>query len=351
MDSILVTGGCGFIGSHFIRLLCAEEKFRVINLDKLTYAGNLENLSDVAGAFRFERGDIGDRELVERILREENPWAVVNFAAESHVDRSILDAAPFLQTNIGGVQVLLEAIRKVPVKRFLQVSTDEVYGDREGKDAAGEETVLCPGSPYAASKASADLLCIAYRRTHELPILITRSSNNYGPFQFPEKLIPLCIRNAQAGMKLPVYGDGGQIRDWIYVEDNCRAILAVLKSAEPGSVYNIGGGGERKNLDVVRAICRAVATQTGQDRKNIESNIEFVADRPGHDRRYALRTEKIRLEIGWSAPTGFESGLEKTVRWYLGRPEWVARVTSGEYQQYYDSVYGRTWGKHRKPAS
>jgi dTDP-glucose 4,6-dehydratase len=178
-----------------------------------------------------------------------------------------------------------------------------------------------------------------------LSILITRSSNNYGPFQFPEKLIPLCIRNALAGMKLPVYGDGGQIRDWIYVEDNCRAILAVLKSAEPGSVYNIGGVGERKNLDVVRAICRAVATQTGQDPDKIESNIEFVADRPGHDRRYALTTEKIRREIGWSARTGFESGLEKTVRWYLGHPEWVARVTSGEYQQYYDSVYARTWGK------
>ena len=345
MDSILVTGGCGFIGSHFIRLLCREEKFRVINLDKLTYAGNLENLSDLAGAFRLVRGDIGDRELVNRILEEENPWAVVNFAAESHVDRSILDAAPFFQTNIVGVQTLLEAIRRVPVKRFLQVSTDEVYGDREGKDAAAEDSVLCPSSPYAASKASADLLCTAYRRTYGLPIVITRSSNNYGPFQFPEKLIPLCIRNAQAGMKLPVYGDGWQIRDWIYVEDNCRAILAVLKSAEPGSVYNIGGAGERKNLDVVRAICRAVATQTGQNRDAVENHIEFVADRPGHDRRYALATEKIRREIGWSPQTDFAAGLEATVRWYLSHPEWIARVTSGEYQQYYDSVYARTWGK------
>lgn len=345
MDSVLVTGGCGFIGSHFIRLLCAEKNFRVINLDKLTYAGNLENLSDLAGAFRFVRGDIADRELVEGILREENPRAVVNFAAESHVDRSILDAAPFLQTNIAGVQALLEATRKVPVERFVQVSTDEVYGDREGKEAAGEESLLCPGSPYAASKASADLLCLAYRRTHGLPILITRSSNNYGPFQFPEKLIPLCIRNAQANMKLPVYGDGGQVRDWIYVEDNCQAILAVLKNGRPGSVYNIGGTGERRNLDVVTAICRAVAAQTGRNPGELENAIEFVADRPGHDRRYALTTEKVRREIGWSARTEFESGLEKTVRWYMSHPQWVARVTSGEYQQYYDSVYARAWGK------
>jgi len=344
MESILVTGGCGFIGSHFVRLLCAEESFRVVNLDRLTYAGNLENLSDIASGFRFVRGDIADRDLVDRLLEEERPWAIVNFAAESHVDRSILDASPFLRTNIGGVHVLLEAIRAVSVKRFLHVSTDEVYGDREGRDAAAEESALCPGSPYAASKASADLLCMAYRRTYDLPIIITRSSNNYGPFQFPEKLIPLCIRNAVAGLQLPVYGDGGQSRDWLHVEDNCRAILAVLKKAQPGSLYNIGAGGERKNLDVVRTICRAVAAQTGQHLEKVESNIEFVADRPGHDRRYALRTEKIRREIGWSASTGFESGLEKTVRWYLGHPEWVARVTSGDYQQYYDLVYARTWG-------
>ena len=345
MESILITGGCGFIGSHFIRLLCAEENFRVVNLDKLTYAGNLENLSDIASGFCFVRGDITDRDLVGRVLKEERPWAVVNFAAESHVDRSILDASPFLQTNIGGVHILLEAIRKFPVKRFLHVSTDEVYGDREGKDAATEESALCPGSPYAASKASADLLCMAYRRTYDLPIIITRSSNNYGSFQFPEKLIPLCIRNAVAGLKLPVYGDGGQIRDWLHVEDNCRAILAVLKNAQPGSLYNIGAGGEWKNVDVVRAICRAVAAQTGHYLEKVESTIEFVADRPGHDRRYALTTEKIRRELGWFPRTGFESGVEQTVRWYLSHPEWVARVTSGEYQQYYDAVYARKWGK------
>jgi dTDP-glucose 4,6-dehydratase len=345
MESILVTGGCGFIGSHFVRLLCAEENFRVVNLDKLTYAGNLENLSDIAGDFRFVRGDIADRELVDRILEEERPWAVVNFAAESHVDRSILDAAPFLQTNLIGVRVLLEAVRKVPVARFLHVSTDEVYGDREGKEAAGEESALCPGSPYAASKAGADLLCMAYRRTYDLPIIVTRSSNNYGPFQFPEKLIPLCIRNAVAGLKLPVYGDGGQSRDWLHVEDNCRAILAVLKKAQPGSLYNIGAGGEWRNLDVVRAICRAVALQTGQQLEKVESNIEFVADRPGHDRRYALKTETIRRELGWFPRTGFEPGLEATVHWYLNHPEWVARVTSGEYEKYYDAVYLKTWGK------
>ncbi|MBI2364483.1 MAG: dTDP-glucose 4,6-dehydratase [Deltaproteobacteria bacterium] len=345
MESILVTGGCGFIGSHFVRLLCAEEKFRVINLDKLTYAGNLENLSDLAGGFRFVRGDIADRDLVDRVLKEERPWAIVNFAAESHVDRSILDASLFLQTNIGGLHVLLEAIRAVPVKRFLHVSTDEVYGDREGRDAAAEESALRPGSPYAASKASADLLCLAYRRTYDLPIIITRSSNNYGPFQFPEKLIPLCIRNAVAGLKLPVYADGRQSRDWLHVEDNCRAILAALNKARPGSLYNIGAGGEWKNLDVVRAVCRAVAAQTGQHLEQVESNIEFVADRPGHDRRYALKTENIRRELGWYPRTGFESGLEQTVRWYLSHPDWVARVTSGEYQQYYDAVYARQWGK------
>ena len=343
MESILVTGGCGFIGSHFIRLLCTEEKFRVINLDKLTYAGNLENLSDVASVFRLVRGDIGDRKLVDRILEEEKPWAVVNFAAETHVDRSILDAAPFLQTNIAGVHTLLEAIRKVPVKRFLQVSTDEVYGDREGKDAATEESALCPSSPYAASKASADLLCMAYRRTYGLPIIITRSSNNYGPFQFPEKLIPLCIRNALAGMKLPVYGDGGQIRDWIYVEDNCRAILAVLKNAEPGSVYNIGTGEERRNLDVVREICAIVARQAGIEPLALEKDIESIADRPGHDRRYALITNKMRGELGWSPLTAFDVGLKGTIRWYIDHKDWVARVTSGEYRKYDETVYEQAW--------
>ena len=345
MESILVTGGCGFIGSHFVRLLCAENEFRAVNLDKLTYAGNLENLADIAGGFRFVRGDIADRELVDRILKEERPWAVVNFAAESHVDRSILDAEPFLQTNIDGVRVLLEAVRQTAVKRFLHVSTDEVYGDREGQEAAGEASALSPRSPYAASKAGADLLCLAYRRTYNLPVVITRSSNNYGPFQFPEKLIPLCIRNALGGAKLPVYGDGGQLRDWLYVEDNCRAILAVLKRAEPGSIYNIGTGGEGKNLDVVRAICRAVAQQTGQDLEKLERNIEFVTDRPGHDRRYALNTDKIKRELGWSAQTEFAAGLESTVRWYLSHPEWIARVTSGEYQKYYETIYSQNWGR------
>ncbi len=304
MVSIHVTGGCGFIGSHFVRLLCHNGAYRVINLDKLTYAGNLENLADITGSnYRFVRGDICDRELIERLLHEEKPWAIVNFAAESHVDRSILNSSPFLQTNTLGVQVLLEAVRKQPVKRFLQISTDEVYGDRDGKDAASEESPLDPRSPYAASKAAADLLCLSYRRTYGLAIIITRSSNNYGPYQFPEKLRPLVIRNALAGMKLPVYKDGGQVRHWLHVKDNCEAILMVLNKGEMGSIYNIATGEERSNLKVVHAICHAVATQTGVDRHTLENSIESVTDRPGHDRRYALNTENLRREISWSPVT------------------------------------------------
>jgi dTDP-glucose 4,6-dehydratase len=283
--------------------------------------------------------------MIERLLDEEKPWAIVNFAAESHVDRSILDSSPFLQTNTLGVQVLLDAVRKQPVKRFLQISTDEVYGDRDGKDAASEESPLDPSSPYAASKAAADLLCLSYRRTYGIPILITRSSNNYGPYQFPEKLIPLVIRHALAGMKLPVYGDGGQVRDWLYVEDNCRAIMAVLSKGVPGTIYNIGTGEERTNLEVVRAICDAVAAQAGVNRHTLENSIESVTDRPGHDRRYALNIEKVKREIGWSPVTGFTAGLAETTNWYLENRDWVERVTSGEYQTYYRAVYTHTWGK------
>jgi dTDP-glucose 4,6-dehydratase len=346
MRSIFVTGGCGFIGSHFVRLLCAEGTGRVINLDKLTYAGNLENLADIPEKnYQFVRGDIADSELVGRILREERPWAIVNFAAESHVDRSILDSSPFLQTNINGVQVVLEAIRKYPVERFVQISTDEVYGDREAKEPSTEESPLNPSSPYAASKAAADFLCLSYRRTYGLPVLITRSSNNYGPFQFPEKLLPLIIRNALSGIKLPVYGDGGQVRDWIYVKDNCQAILAVLNKGEPGSVYNIGTGEERTNLDVVRMTCDGLAQEAGLDLRQLGDSIEFVKDRPGHDRRYALNTGKIRRELGWAPLTTFESGLRDTIHWYLEKKDWVSRVTSGEYRDYYESVYSHAWGK------
>jgi dTDP-glucose 4,6-dehydratase len=311
MKTVLVTGGCGFIGSNFVRLLSADTDWRVINFDKLTYAGNLENVADVYHErSRFVQGDICDRALVERILQEEKPSAVVNFAAESHVDRSILDASPFLQTNIGGVQSLLEAVRKYPVERFLHISTDEVYGDKEGKEPSTEASPLSPSSPYAATKAAADLLCFSYRRTYGLPIIVTRSSNNYGPYQFPEKLIPLLIRNGLNGLELPVYGDGKQIRDWLFVEDNCRAILGVLEKGKVGSIYNIGTSEER----------------------------------PGHDRRYALDTTKVRAEIGWKPQAVFAIGLKQTVDWYLDHSGWISRVTSGEYRKYYDSVYSQAWG-------
>ena len=346
MKSVLITGGCGFIGSNFVRLLHAETDWRVINLDKLTYAGNLENLKDLmSDRLKFVQGDICDRAAVENILKEEKPWAVVNFAAESHVDRSILDATAFLQTNIGGVQSVLDAVRDHPVDRFLHISTDEVYGDKEGKDASSEESPLAPSSPYAATKAAADLLCFSYRRTYGLPIIVTRSSNNYGPYQFPEKLIPLLIRNGLNGLELPIYGDGRQIRDWLYVEDNCRAILGVLEKGRIGSTYNIGTSAERTNLEVVESLCAAIAEQQGCDAAKLKERVRFVTDRPGHDRRYALQTNKVRSEIGWQPRTDFAAGLRRTVAWYLDHAAWIAHVTSGEYRKYYDSVYGRAWGQ------
>src|SRR6266545_3131431 len=345
MKTILVTGGCGFIGSNFVRLVSANTDWRVINFDKLTYAGNLENVADLYHErIRFVQGDICDRTLVERILKEEKPWAVVNFAAESHVDRSILDASPFVQTNIGGVQSLLEAVRKYPVDRFLHISTDEVYGDKEGQEPSTEASSLSPSSPYAATKAAADLLCFSYRRTYGLPIIVTRSSNNYGPYQFPEKLIPLLIRNALQGMELPVYGDGKQIRDWLYVEDNCRAIVAVMETGRPGSIYNIGTAEERTNLEVVEAICVTIATETGIDPAKLKGCIRFVTDRPGHDRRYAIDTSKVRVETGWKPLEAFDVGLKRTIHWYLDHGDWISRVTSGEYREYCDSVYAQTWG-------
>jgi dTDP-glucose 4,6-dehydratase len=344
MRTILVTGGCGFIGSNFVRLASAETDWRIVHLDKLTYAGNLENVANIAGdRLHFVHGDICDRMLIESILKREKPWAIVNFAAESHVDRSIIDASPFLQTNIGGVQALLEAIRKYPVERFLHISTDEVYGDREGQRASNEDSPLAPSSPYAATKAAADLLCFSYRRTYGLPIVVTRSSNNYGPYQFPEKLIPLLIRNGLNGLDFPVYGDGRQIRDWLYVEDNCRAISAVLEKGRIGSIYNIGTSEERTNLDVVESICAAIAEHRGVDVKRVTERIRFVTDRPGHDRRYALDTSRVCAELGWRPGTKFADGLKQTVNWYLDHSEWVARVTSGEYRKYYDSVYTHAW--------
>lgn len=342
MKTILVTGGCGFIGSNFVRLLSADPSWRVINLDALTYAGNLENTANIsADRLRFVHGDICSRGLVEKILKEERPWAIVNFAAESHVDRSILDASPFLQTNIGGVQSLLEAARNHPVDRFLHISTDEVYGDKEGKPASTEDFPLCPSSPYAATKAAADLLCFSYRRTYGLPIIVTRSSNNYGPYQFPEKLIPLLIRNGLSELDFPIYGDGKQVRDWLYVEDNCRGILSVLEKGQVGSIYNIGAGEERTNLDVVEAICVAIAERRGIDVNILKARIRYITDRPGHDRRYAIDTSKVRTETGWSPRMAFGDGLKQTVDWYLDHTDWISHVTSGEYRKYYDSVYSQ----------
>ena len=346
MKTIFVTGGCGFIGSNFVRLLATSTDYRIVNFDKLTYAGNLENVADISPArMRFVHGDICDRGLVERTLAEEKPWAVVNFAAESHVDRSILDSTPFLHTNIGGVQSLLEAVRRVSVERFLQISTDEVYGDKAGKLPSTEDSPLAPSSPYSASKAAADLLCFSYRRTYGLPILLTRSSNNYGSYQFPEKLIPLLLRNGLGDLDFPVYGDGQQIRDWIHVEDNCLGLLAVLEKGEIGSIYNIGTSEERSNLAVVEAICAAIAAYKSVDLRQLTERIRYVTDRPGHDRRYALDTSKVRKTLGWAPRVDFPGGLQRTVHWYLDNAHWVARVTSGEYRQYYESVYAQSWGK------
>jgi len=346
MKTVLVTGGCGFIGSNFIRLLCAKTDWWVINLDKLTYAGNLENVADLPKErVRFVRGDICDQDLVRRIITEEKLWAVVNFAAESHVDRSILNAAPFLQANIAGVQALLEAICGNPVERFLHVSTDEVYGDKEGKTPSTEMAPLLPSSPYAATKAAADLLCLSYRRTYGVPVIVTRSTNNYGPYQFPEKLIPLLIRNGLNESDLPVYGDGKQIRDWLYVEDNCRAILNTLEKGQVGSFYNIGTGEERTNLDVVHAVCAAIAERGRADLHKLQQHIRSVTDRPGHDRRYVIDSSKIRNEIGWRPQVNFEDGIKQTVHWYLMHLDWAEKVTSGEYRNYYEAVYERAWVK------
>ena len=347
MKTILITGGCGFIGSHFVRLVLRNPEYQVVNLDKLTYAGNLQNLIDVEGEknYCFVKGDIADETLVDRLFREERPGAVVNFAAESHVDRSILDPSPFIQTNVIGVQVLLEAARRHGVERFVQVSTDEVYGDADAKEVFHEDSPLTPSSPYAATKAAADLFGLAYQRTYGLPVLITRSSNNYGPFQFPEKLIPLLIRNALGGEDLPVYGDGLQSRDWLHVEVNAEAIFQVLEKGQIGSIYNVGTGEERTNIELVRAVCHLLAEEAGLDLKKLLSRIRMVADRPGHDRRYALNTRKIREDLGWSSQVPFETGLRGTVRWYLDHQAWVKQVTSGEYQAYYEAVYSQAWGR------
>jgi dTDP-glucose 4,6-dehydratase len=331
---LLVTGGAGFIGSAFVRLSLTEHSsVRIINFDKLTYAGNLENLEAVADdpRYRFVHGDICDAALVDEVLQEERPDAIVHFAAESHVDRSIFAPSPVFETNLRGTFTLLEAAKRHHTARYLQVSTDEVYGSLEAPREADENFPLNPSSPYSASKAGADLLTRSYFLTYKLPVMVTRASNNYGPYHFPEKLIPLMISNVLEGRPLPVYGDGMQVRDWLFVEDHCRGIWAVLKNGRDGEIYNIGGNCSLPNLEVVRRILAA----TGKP----ESLIEYVTDRPGHDRRYALSSEKIMRETGWVPQVGFEQGLARTIDWYCRNTSWVARVRSGEYLSYYARNY------------
>jgi len=342
--TLLVTGGAGFIGSNFVRQWLAEEEGRLVNLDKLTYAGNLDSLAEVLDDRRhvFVQGDIGDGALVARLLAEHRPRAVVNFAAESHVDRSIDGPAAFVETNVVGTFRLLEASRQYwatlaePERdqfRFLHVSTDEVYGSLGPSGKFRETTAYAPNSPYSASKAASDHFVRAYHHTYGLPVLVTNCSNNYGPYQFPEKLIPLVTLNALAGKPLPVYGDGGQVRDWLYVGDHCRAIRAVLAKGAPGEAYNIGGDCERTNLEVVKTICALVdQLRPGLAHAPCSSLITFVADRPGHDRRYAIDAGKIHHDLGWRPNEDFKSGLEQTVRWYLDNETWVQRVTSGKYR-------------------
>jgi dTDP-glucose 4,6-dehydratase len=345
MRTVLVTGGCGFIGSHFIRLLLQRTEWRIINLDKLTYAGRLENLSGVTDGprYRFVRGDIADRAQVDDLFREERLWGIVNFAAESHVDRSILDSAPFLLTNVIGVQTLLEAARRHGIERFLQISTDEVYGDAAAGAPFSEESALSPSSPYAASKAAADLLCLAYRRTYGLPTLIVRASNNYGPCQFPEKLIPLMIRNALREDELPIYGDGLQRRDWLYVEDNVEAILAVLDRGQVGAIYNVAAGEERSNLVVVEGICELLGARLKVNPEAFLPRLRHVKERPGHDRRYAITTCRVREELGWAPRVSFAEGLARTVGWFLQHRESLTPVVAEDYRLYCEAVYARSW--------
>jgi dTDP-glucose 4,6-dehydratase len=353
--TILVTGGAGFIGSNFVLEWLGSPFERggdepLVNLDALTYAGNLGNLAQVAGdrRHRFVRGDIGDRALVSRLLEEHTPRAIVHFAAESHVDRSIHGPGDFVRTNVVGTFELLEAVRAYwgamqaearSAFRFLHVSTDEVYGTLGRDDPAFSETTpYAPNSPYSASKAASDHLVRAYHHTYGLPTVTTNCSNNYGPYQFPEKLIPLMIANALEGKPLPVYGDGRQVRDWLYVTDHCEAVRVALARGRPGETYNIGGSSERANLDVVHALCDALQASVPRA-GGYRGLVKFVADRPGHDRRYAIDARKIASELAWKPRESFESGLAATVRWYLDHPEWVAQVRSGAYRDWIDTNY------------
>lgn len=353
MQTIIVTGGAGFIGANFVRYALANTNARLVIVDKLTYAGNLASLEDALknGRVQFIQADIADKEAMNAVFRDHQPTGVVNFAAESHVDRSIDDPSPFIETNISGTFVLLEASRKHIAKlsaeqqrafRFLHVSTDEVYGSLGATGLFAETTPYAPNSPYAASKASADHLVRAWHETFGLPTVITNCSNNYGPLQFPEKLIPLMVLNAMDGKRLPIYGDGGNVRDWLYVEDHCSGILLALQHGRPGDKYNIGGGNERTNLQIVDRICAEVeqvlpaaenpALQS-QGKTGYQDLKVFVADRPGHDRRYAIDATKIRTELGWQPTYDFESGLAKTIRWYFENRRWCETVLAGKYER------------------
>lgn len=349
MKRVLVTGGAGFIGSNFVQYILDHEQSvaLLVNLDLLTYAGNLENLKAVEKdpRYRFVKGDIRDKELVEKLFAEYEFDTIVHFAAESHVDRSILEPELFLTTNIVGTQTLLDAAKRhwklapddkysrdyKPGVRYLQVSTDEVYGALGKEGMFTETTPLSPNSPYSASKASADMVVRAYHETYGLPVNITRCSNNYGPYQFPEKLIPLMIHNAQTDKPLPVYGDGLQIRDWLHVRDHCAAIATVLNKGEVGQIYNIGGNNEKANIEIVKLILKELGKP--------ESLITHVKDRPGHDRRYAIDNTKITTQLGWKPAYTFEEGIRETIRWYLENQDWVERITSGAYQNYYEKMY------------
>ena len=337
MKNILVTGGAGFIGSNFIKYSLNNFDYNIVNFDKLTYAGNLENLVDVEfnDKYKFVKGDICEKEEVEKAVKENEIDTIINFAAESHVDRSILGAKEFINTNVGGTHVLLEVLKDNKLQKYLQVSTDEVYGSlpEDKKEIKfTENTPITTNSPYSASKASADLLCNAFHHTFDLPILITRCSNNYGPYQFPEKLIPLMIAKAMEGEQLPVYGDGKNIRDWLYVDDHCSAIMTVLKNGKTGEVYNIGGNNEWYNIDIVKLILKKLNIS--------EDNIKYVKDRPGHDRRYAIDSAKIMTELGWKPEYDFENGIELTINWYMKNVDWWKKVMSGEYLKYYGENYG-----------
>jgi dTDP-glucose 4,6-dehydratase len=350
-NTIIVTGGAGFIGSNFILQRMEQDSASIVNLDKLTYAGNLRNLETIASQKRYEfvQADIADRSLVRGLLERRKPRAIVHFAAESHVDRSIRGPDDFVRTNVDGTFALLEEVRtywgalEAQEKtdfRFLHVSTDEVYGSLGSQDPAFSETTpYAPNSPYAASKAASDHFVRAYHHTYGLPTLTTNCSNNYGRFQFPEKLIPLVILNARDGKTLPIYGDGKNIRDWLYVEDHCEAIAAVLTRGRVGQTYNIGGWNEKRNIDIVETICDIVDEMAGSLESPRRGLITYVKDRPGHDRRYAMDATKIERELGWRPLETFESGIRKTIRWYLENEEWVRDVTSGNYRQWIETHY------------